>query len=539
MIMEKVQKPRSAILIVDDNPKNLEVLGKLLQVEKYEIEFATNGEAALDWLNNRQFDLILLDINMPGMNGFEVCRKIRSDPQLNNVPVIFLSAESERESILKGFELGAQDYVTKPFDSRELIMRVKTHLLLKKNQEQLEKLNLSLEEKVKERTFQLNEAKVRAEASDRLKTAFMNNISHEVRTPLNGILGFASFIVQPSLTDERKKQYLDILKESSERLLNTITDYMDISLIVSGNQNVNKEIIFLATILNEVYEKFKLPCAKKGIALTCEIPSLAEKLQISSDCTLLIKIMNHLMDNALKFTKEGGISICYTLKGSKVEFYVKDTGIGISAEAHKQVFDYFIQEDTSNTRGYEGNGLGLSISRGLVTLLGGEIWCESEKGKGSTFYFSIPFEEPKYKPHDNTVIENNFKAEGKPVILIAEDDDNSYFYLEEIFRSSSIEVIRAVNGVEAVEICRNNATINLVLMDLKMPVLNGFDATRQIKSFNKNIPVVAITAYAMSGDETKAREAGCDDYIPKPVDLKKIEGIINKHLSGEKLKLSI
>ena len=185
-----------AILIVDDNPHNIQVLGKLLQENRYEIEFATNGEAALEWLNTRQFDLILLDINMPGMNGFEVCRKIRSNPDMNNVPVIFLSADTERESILKGFELGAQDYITKPFDSRELLVRVRTHLVLKDSLEKLEKLNRSLEEKVTERTHQLKEANVNLEALnlklldlDKAKSDFLNLISHEIRTPLNGIIG--------------------------------------------------------------------------------------------------------------------------------------------------------------------------------------------------------------------------------------------------------------------------------------------------------------------------------------------------------------
>ena len=393
--MKNIEQSRPTILIVDDNHKNLEVLGKLLQVEKYKVEFAVNGKAALEWLELSLFDLILLDVNMQGMNGFEVCKKIRSNPQLDNVPVIFLSAANERESILKGFEMGAQDYVTKPFDSRELIMRVKTHLLLKKSIEELEELNTSLEEKVKERTLQLNDAKERAEASDRLKTAFMNNISHELRTPLNGILGFASLIVEPGITDEQKNYFLEFLDESSKRLINTITEYMDISLIISGNQVVNKKTCFVTPMLKAVFDKFKPSCEKEGIALTFDIPPSAEDLQINTDETLLLKILNHLIDNALKFTEQGSIIIGHTLKEHKVEFFIKDTGIGISTEAQKNLYDCFMQEDMSHTRGFEGSGLGLSISKGLVKLLEGEIWSESQKGKGSSFYFTIPFGEPK------------------------------------------------------------------------------------------------------------------------------------------------
>jgi len=530
--MENVQKSQPSILVVDDNPKNLEILGKLLQGEKYKIEFAVDGKSAIEWLEIRPFDLILLDINMPEINGFDVCRNIRANPQLDNMPVIFLSAESERDSILKGFELGAQDYITKPFDSRELIMRVKTHLLLKKSKEELEELNASLEEKVKERTSQLFEAKERAEASDRLKTEFMNNISHEVRTPLNGILGFASIIVQHNITDEKKKSFLEILERSSERLLNTITEYMDISLIVSGNQKVNNDNCFVSYIIKAAFEKNKITCEKKGIAFTINLPPAVEDFQINTDETLLLKIENHLIDNALKFTKEGSVIIGFTLKENMVEFFIKDTGIGISTEAQQYIYDYFMQEDMTHTRKFEGSGLGLSISRGLVKLLGGEIWFESEKEKGSTFYFTIPFGKPLYKTQNNTVIENELIYQRKPVILLAEDDDDSYFYVKEILNSSSIELIRAKNGAEAVEICRNNSAINLVLMDLKMPVMNGFEATRQIKAINKNLIVVAVTAYSMKEEEARAREAGCDDFISKPFIQNKIETVINKYLLG-------
>ena len=395
MTLKNEKKLQFTILIVDHNPKNLEVLGKLLQLEKYKIEFALNGKTALEWLAVNQFDIILLDINMPGMNGFEVCEKIRSNQQWDNIPVIFLSADNERESILKGFEMGAQDFVTKPFDSRELIMRVKTHLALKNSREELEKLNLLLEQKVFDRTRKLNEALVRAESSDLLKTAFMNNISHELRTPLNGILGFAQFIILPDISDEMKQYYLNILNTNSERLLNTITNYMDASLIISGNQKINKKSFSPDLIINEIIEKFKQPCADKGLTLTLDIP-LNRNFQIISDAELISKIVYHLIDNAIKFTKNGGISVGYKVKQKQLEFFVTDTGMGIDEEARKLVFSFFTQGDTSNTRGFEGSGLGLSIAHGLVKLLNGKIECESKKGIGSTFYFAIPFGEPEY-----------------------------------------------------------------------------------------------------------------------------------------------
>jgi len=525
--MENLNKSQSSILIVDDNPKNLEVLGKLLQVEKYKIEFAINGNAALEWLDLRQFDLILLDINMPGLNGFEVCKKIRSNPQLDNTPVIFLSAENERESILKGFELGAQDYVTKPFDSRELIMRVKTHLLLKKSIEELEGLNTSLEEKVKERTLQLNEAKERAEASDRLKTAFMNNISHEIRTPLNGILGFGTLIVESDITMEEKEEYLEILNFSSDRLMNTIDEIMDISLIMSGNMKVHPQPIDISLLLTKVFEDFQKPCMKKNLDLKMKFPDNAENFILNTDGEILQKAVSKLVENSVKFTKEGSITLGFELINNEIEIFVKDTGQGIEKDSQELIYKIFMQENVSSTRGYEGIGLGLSISKGIMQLLGGEIRLESTKNKGTTVFLSLPniSSTVSSKPKNST---NAIKVGEKPLLLIAEDDDSSYALAEILLRKDN-NILRAYNGQEAVDLCRKHPDITLVLMDIKMPVMNGIEATHLIKSFRNDLPIIAVTAHAQNGDEFKIKEAGCDDYISKPINKTKLLSLIQKY----------
>ena len=250
-----------SILIVDDNAHNLQVLGKLLQENKYEIEFATNGKAALEWLKAKQFDLILLDINMPGMTGFEVCTKIRSNPDLNNVPVIFLSAETERESILKGFELGAQDYLTKPFDSRELLVRVRTHLILKDSLEKLEKLNKSLEEKVIDRTQQLKDANVKLEALnlklldlDKVKTEFLNLISHEIRTPLNGIIGPLELLKEPVSTSEIS-DLVEVLDISVRRLERFALNAILITRLKTRQFEIKKDKIHISKLINEVIDE--------------------------------------------------------------------------------------------------------------------------------------------------------------------------------------------------------------------------------------------------------------------------------------------
>lgn len=519
------------ILIVDDNPKNLQVLGKLLQEMKYEIEFAINGRSALDWLESSRFDLLLLDINMPEMDGFEVCRKIRINAEFDNLPIIFLSANTDRESILKGFEQGAQDYITKPFDGRELIVRVGTHIALKEARERLLMANRELEQKVSERTEhlktaneKLNElnkelllAKEKAEASDRLKTAFLNNISHEIRTPLNGILGFAAFLSDPSTTQDEKETYQRILQSSSERLLATVTDYIDMSLLVSGNIEVNKKDVFVSSIIEALEGRFSNPVDQKGIRLITPQKNPAKPLIIKTDQELLHKILNHLLDNALKFTQAGEIELGYTEEWGGKELYIRDTGIGISEDALQRVFDAFTQENPLNTRGHEGSGLGLSIASGLAKLIGAEIQIESEKGKGTKV--RIVFDAGNNKPKAHNTSKTDTKQTGKDLktILIAEDDDLNYLFFEHILKSRADRLIRAVTGKEAVEIYRNDRSIDLILMDIQMPEMNGYEATEQIRKFDQEVIIIAQTAYAMTGDKEKALRVGCNEHITKPV----------------------
>ncbi len=375
----------------------------------------------------------------------------------------------------------------------------------------------------------IKEALAKAEAGNRLKTAFINNISHEIRTPLNGILGFSNLIILPDISDEEKEQFLTLIKASSDRLIHTITDYMDISLIASGNMEVNCKPFDHQKMLHQLGEQFRPLCAVKNIALHLEIPVKTEGISLYSDAELFQKAFSHLLDNAVKFTQKGEITFGFTQKPGIMEFFVKDTGAGISKEAQARIFDDFVQEELSLTRGYEGNGLGLSIARGLIHMLGGDISVKSEKGKGSIFMFNLPFDEKNIVIPTDTKVVNTVPVIAKPVILIAEDDESNLFYLQAILMKMNIALIPASNGKEAVEKCHNHPEISLVLMDLKMPVKDGFDATREIKSFRKNIPVIAITAFAMNDDKKKAAEAGCDDYLFKPVNREALSDKLKKY----------
>jgi PAS domain S-box-containing protein len=376
----------------------------------------------------------------------------------------------------------------------------------------------------------LLKAKERAEASDKLKTAFLNNISHELRTPLNGILGFAEFIIQEELTDEDKKEYFGILNDNSERLLSTVTNYMDTSLIASGNMEVKHARFNVNQLVLSLDEKYQPHCTKKNLELQIQLPANTGNFSITTDQELIRKILILLLDNAVKFTSNGSIAFGYENKPGEIKFFIKDTGIGIPKEARERVFERFIQGEVSNTRGYEGSGLGLFLAKGMVELLGGNIHVESVLDKGSTFYFTIPVEDGSQNIPDKSSSKITRSEKKNPTILIAEDDHYNYLFLETVLRTTSVRILHAVNGVEAIDMCTRYPEISLVLMDIKMPVMNGLEATKRIKATRSDLPIIAVTAYALSSDESLARKSGCDDYLAKPLTKDQLFEKINKYI---------
>ena len=360
----------------------------------------------------------------------------------------------------------------------------------------------------------LTEAKMKAEESNRLKTAFMNNISHEIRTPLNGILGFGEIIVNEELNQKEKEHYLAVVNESSERLINTISDYMDISLLVSGNQEVYLGYFSVDTLLEEIYELYKPKCDSAKIDFLLTLDTLAQGLMIKSDSELIRKVFRHLIGNALKFTTTGEIEIGMRAYPLEIEFFVRDTGSGIHPEYQKFAFDFFTQEDVSASREHEGSGLGLAISKNIVELLGGHIEIESNKDKGSTVRFLLPLESTRNEAVDNKTTGN---LPGKKLILIVEDETYNGKYIELLLKNAGFDTITVDNGLKAVETCVQNEKVELVLMDLKMPVLNGFEATKQIRVFRHNLPIIALSAYSQINEKEQAFKAGCNGYLLKPI----------------------
>ena len=370
---------------------------------------------------------------------------------------------------------------------------------------------------------QMTLAREKAEASDRLKTTFLNNISHEVRTPLNGILGFTEIIAQPDLSVQDKKDSILMLTESSYRLLNTITNYMDISLLTSGSMTVVKMDFFPVMILRKIFDHYKTICSDRNLELFLEIPEQSENLSVRSDKEIFQKVMTHLLDNAVKFTEKGSIHFGYKIMEDQLEFFVKDTGFGISKYSLDNIFNRFIKEDHGPARQSEGSGLGLSIAKGMIEIIGSTIKVESEVGVGSSFSFSIPLLKQHMESVSYALNQENEKLAGITLILVAEDDQTNFFYLNALLKlETGATVIHASNGREAIELFKANPDIGLILMDMKMPDIDGFEAIRQIKQIRQDVPVIAITAYAMSGDKERILAAGCDGYISKPISKKNL-----------------
>jgi len=375
-------------------------------------------------------------------------------------------------------------------------------------------------------------AKDRAEESDRLKSAFLANMSHEIRTPMNGILGFAGLLKLPTLTEEQLTKYVNIIEKSGARMLNIINDLIDISKIEAkqmevsvSNCNINEQLEYLHTFFNPEAQN-------KELKLLFNSDLVIDYANIETDREKLYAILTNLIKNSIKYTHKGSIEFGYKKKGKNLEFYVEDTGIGIPSDRLDAIFDRFVQADIEDSEVYEGAGLGLAISKAYVEMLGGKIWVKSIEKKGTQFYFTIPYITNTLKS-EITKVEDIMPADTKPIsknlnILIAEDEEFADKYLTIIVKDISNNIYHARTGKETVELYQKNQDIDLILMDIKMPVMDGYEATKEIRKLNKDVIIIAQTAYAIEGDREKAIKAGCDDYITKPIDKDELIEMIEK-----------
>ena len=407
---------------------------------------------------------------------------------------------------------------------------------------------LAIKEDVTERkrlTQELVTAKEKAEESDQLKSAFLANISHEIRTPMNGILGFSELLKTPDLGKDARDRYIHVIEQNGTRMLNIINDIVDISKIEAGQMNVHLQETNVNHLLKDLLSVFAPDAKAKGLRQSVATGLPDDESIVLTDQTKLAQILTNLLKNALKFTPHGSIEMGYDCIGAPtdssasfletqsepiwLQFYVKDTGIGIPEDQQIMIFERFRQGSISLSRAYEGAGLGLSISKAFVEMLGGKIWLNSKPFNGSVFYFALPMQ-------TNTISENNTAEKtlhenetSRLNILLAEDDENSRLYLKTVLGNENTVIFEVRNGKDAVESVKNIPELDLVLMDMKMPEMDGYEATRQIKKIRPELPVIAQTAYAFVEDQEKARKAGCDDYIPKPLNRMLLEEKIRKH----------
>jgi len=365
----------------------------------------------------------------------------------------------------------------------------------------------------------LIEAKNKAEESDRLKSAFLANTSHEIRTPMNAIVGFSKLLQSGKLNKQKQQEYTNNILEKGNQLLQIINDIIDISKIGANQLNINKSRFSLNNLLDEIKHNFK-DIIEKNPQIDFQInKEVKNGNYIYLDRARIKQVLSNILSNAFKYTDKGKIEIGYKLLDKdNILFFIKDTGIGVDQDKQGIIFDSFRKTDDSTTRLYGGTGLGLSISKALVKLMGGTIWVESDLNQGASFYLTLPYE-PAYRVSESGKSKEEkitYNWEGKN-ILIVEDDELSFEYLKEILRETKANILHAKDGQAAINYCKNKNDIDLVLMDIQLPGIDGNTATKKIREFDKELPVIAQTAYALEDERKKILQAGCNDYVSKPI----------------------
>ncbi|QIZ72305.1 response regulator [Oxynema aestuarii] len=549
---------RSKILVVDDLPDNLRLLSELLVNRGYEVRMAPEGEIALANVIRFVPDLILLDIKMPGLSGYEVCARLKKNPKTRDIPIIFLSALNEVEDKVKAFKVGGEDYITKPFQAEEVIARIEHQLEIRSLQQQivaqqkeLETHNHRLLGEIEER----KKAEEKAKSALQAKSLFLANMSHELRTPLNAILGFSKLLDRACTLGSEQKEYTQIVIQNGEYLLSLINEILDLSKIEAGRATLNLSDFDLYCFLSDLKNLLSIQASRKGLPLVFDC-GFDLPQYVKTDKVKLRQILINLLGNGIKFTKTGRVILRVRSVSSPdratcdrdrcfLHFEIEDTGPGIAKEELEKLFQIF-EQTASGRQAQEGTGLGLAISRSFVELMGGEIDVSSVVGQGSIFRFQIPVT-PSIAPtrkldgaarspaSEEAAIVG--LADGEPLyrILIVDDTRVNRLLALKLLGELGFEVREADNGSSAIA-AWSRWHPHLILMDMRMPQMDGYQASREIRERERTLEggdrtkIIALSASVLEDRRADILACGCDDFVHKPFEERELLLKIAEHL---------
>jgi len=501
---------RGHVLIVDDDPGDLQYIVRILREQGYVPHAATDANVALEFLRRELADLVLLDMHLPGMDGYEVCRRLKADERTRDVPVIFVSAENRTLDRVRAFAEGAVDYITKPFQPDEALARIRTHLSLRRL------------------AARLAEEKERAEQASVAKSEFLASMSHELRTPLNAILGYAQILKMTGNLDPRQQRGVQAIHEAGDHLMRLISDLLDLARIEAGKMELAPSATSLSTVVRFVSHVIGVRAELKGLLFECRIEDELPPA-VLVDEKRLSQVLLNLLGNAVKFTREGKVTLhVQALPDSggaaRLRFAVEDTGSGIAAKDFPAIFRPFEQVGEAKSRA-GGAGLGLAISRRIVQLMGSDIQLRSELGAGSRFWFDLRLQQVDAKAAPLKERFENIRGYDGPrkTVLVADDIAANRDITCRMLSLAGLRTVEACDGREALERLRNDEP-DLVIMDMLMPQMDGFEATRRIRQTTRfaAVPIIAVSASSYPSDRDRALEAGADSFLPKPLDFDKL-----------------